>query len=428
LRIAILNWSRRKAGGVEVYLNGIIPALFFIGHEVAFWHETDGPSHRELISVPDKMQSWCVSDLGAERALAALRDWEPDLIYTHILESVELEAETLRIAPAIFFAHAYYGTCISGAKTFKNPTAMPCNRRFGWQCLLHYYPHHCGGWNPLTMLREYQRQSKRLELLPDYKAIITNSNHLRDEYINHGLSADRIYSLPFHVARLDDDVYSGQKLETLDGLTSANRESVADSSLQMPCWRLLFIGRMDFLKGGQVFLDSLLKAGNSLDRPLRVTFIGDGPDRHLWERQAMRAQLQNQGLKIEFLGWLNSSQLAPLLDNFDLLVVPSLWPEPFGMVGVEAGMRGVPAAAFAVGGITSWLTNGVNGHLAPGDPPTAEGLAEAIVKCLRDPAKHAELRSKAAELARRFSLDNHLKALLPIFEEASISRESFNSV
>ena len=50
-------------------------------------------------------------------------------------------------------------------------------------------------------------------------------------------------------------------------------------------------------------------------------------------------------------------------------MVPSIWPEPFGQVGPEAGLYGVPAAAFAVGGTPSWLTDGVNGRLAPGDPP-----------------------------------------------------------
>src|SRR2546423_8225430 len=39
------------------------------------------------------------------------------------------------VAPAVFFAHAYYGTCISGAKTFKRPTVTPCDRRFGPKCL-----------------------------------------------------------------------------------------------------------------------------------------------------------------------------------------------------------------------------------------------------------------------------------------------------
>ena len=101
--------------------------------------------------------------------------------------------------------------------------------------------------------------------------------------------------------------------------------------------------------------------------------------------------------------------------------MPSLWPEPFGLVGVEAGLHNVPAAAFAVGGIPAWLVDGVNGYLAPGDPPTPDGLAVAIIKCLEDPATHARLRHNALKVARRFSINAHLVALLNIFEKILVT-------
>ncbi|MCR6679845.1 glycosyltransferase, partial [Escherichia marmotae] len=64
-------------------------------------------------------------------------------------------------------------------------------------------------------------------------------------------------------------------------------------------------------------------------------------------------------MEFEFTGWLAQNQLAALMKSSDLLVVPSLWPEPFGSVGPAAGRHGLPAAAFAVGGIPQWLAEGV---------------------------------------------------------------------
>jgi glycosyltransferase involved in cell wall biosynthesis len=422
VRIAITNWSRRKVGGAEIYLNGIIPGLVGAGHTVGFWHEVDLPANREQIGLPDHVPAWCVSDLGRESALAELRQWHPDVIYAHGLSDPTLEAETLTIAPAVFFAHGYYGTCISGAKTFKNPVVTPCSRRFGWQCLFHYYPHRCGGWSPVTMLREYRRQSRRLELLSSYRAIVTHSNYMRFEYTKHGLACDRIHytydtetirTSPYPVEEcegLDPRSPSAQAAETTGNASTGTRTT--------PSWRLLFMGRMDFLKGGRTFLEALPQVRAFLDRPLRVTFAGDGPDRQGWERQAEQVQAQNEGLQIEFVGWMNGSQRDSLFARCDLLVLPSLWPEPFGLVGPEAGLCGVPAAGYAVGGIPDWLTDGVNGHLAPGNPPTAAGLAEAIIKCLRDPCEYARLRHGATEVARRFSPKRHLVALLEVFEKA----------
>ena len=107
------------------------------------------------------------------------------------------------------------------------------------------------------------------------------------------------------------------------------------------------------------------------------------------------------------------------LDHADLLLVPSLWPEPFGMVGVEAARRGVPAVAFAVGGIPEWLIDGVTGRLVPPDRPTAQAFAAAILATLSDPGARQRMGASCPEAARRFDADAHLQALDAIFDEVS---------
>ena len=101
-----------------------------------------------------------------------------------------------------------------------------------------------------------------------------------------------------------------------------------------------------------------------------------------------------------------------------LLVVPSVWPEPFGSVGMAAARYGVPAAAFAVGGIPQWLHDGVNGHLSPGTPPTADGLADAIVRCLSDPRHYEALSRAARRMAAAFTMERHLPPLITILQRA----------
>jgi glycosyltransferase involved in cell wall biosynthesis len=127
---------------------------------------------------------------------------------------------------------------------------------------------------------------------------------------------------------------------------------------------------------------------------------------------ASATQLRDSRLNFSFVGWIRRGAVANLLDHTDLLALPSTWPEPFGLVGLEEGLRGVPTAAFRAGGIPEWLRDGVNGHLAPSDPPTAIGLADAIVKCLRDPSDHARLSHDAQE--RAFSPKKHLEELSTI--------------
>ena len=159
VRIAILNWTSRPVGGSGSYLRTVIPALARRGHDIAFWHELGEPPDGDPFALPAGSPSWSVEQIGLEPALAGLREWRPDVLFSHGLLDPEVEARTLQIAPAVFLAHAYYGTCISGAKMFKSPTNMPCSRTFGWPCLAHYYPRRCGGWSPITMVREFRRQS-----------------------------------------------------------------------------------------------------------------------------------------------------------------------------------------------------------------------------------------------------------------------------
>ena len=235
MRIAIVNWSNRRIGGTGTYLSAVLPYLRGAGHDVALWHEVETPSDYDEIPLPADAPSWSVTSLGLETALASLRRWKPSLLYAHGLLEPETERQVLDVAPAVFFAHNYYGTCISGTKTFKSPVVTPCGQRFGWRCLAHYYPNRCGGWSPITMVRLYRQQRRRLDLLPRYRAIVTHSTHMQNEYVKHGLNAERVFNVRY-----------GPDPQSL-GSDPTDRDVYGDRP-----WRLLFVGRMDRLKGGRV--------------------------------------------------------------------------------------------------------------------------------------------------------------------------------
>jgi glycosyltransferase involved in cell wall biosynthesis len=418
MRIAVVYSYQRKIGGIETYLDIVIPALVNDGHALSYWFEIGGDSDLQRISLPDDVPAWCVDEIGAEQALNALRDWKPDLIYSHGLLDPLLEARVLEIAPAVIFIHGYYGTCISGNKSFRFPVVQPCSRRFGWQCLVHYFPHRCGGLNPVTMLKLYGLQTKRLENLHRYKAIVTHSDHMLSDLIKHGLSPRDAHNLPYYVqspsANEEADLAKPAAFAPSVGTGAIESQKVESQRGSNGEWHLLFSGRMEHVKGAHVFMDALPKVSAALNKPVRVTFAGDGRARQGLERRAARAR--SPKLKIEFVGWVERQQIEALLKTCDLLVVPSLWPEPFGLVGPEAGHFGVPVAAFDVGGIHDWLTDGVNGYLASGTPPTSSGLAQAIFKCLRDAETHARLRAGAVEVSRQYNLKDHLTALLEVFK------------
>lgn len=401
MRIAIVNQNRDRVGGVETYLEMLIPALAENRCDVAFLTESRCQGAIP-IALAGSVAAWSVQELGSGGALQKLRAWRPDVVYAHGRLGIELMRGLMQVAPAVFYAHGYYGTCISGAKSFKFPLVRPCTRRFGPGCLLHYYPHRCGGLNPMTMLRDYYDQSERSTLLRKYSAILAPSEYISAEYLRHGFSPEAVRVVPYAFGQRE-----------FPGVAPNHQPSDEQPH------RLLFVGRMVKLKGGMLLLEAVGCAARMLRRTLHLALAGDGPERSRWQRKADSIRAANPNVQFEFMGWLNGEALDRLCGTSDLLVVPSLWPEPSALVGREAGLQGLPQAAFAVGGNPEWLIDGVNGHLAPGDPPTAAGLANAIVKCLADPAHYAPLRESAIEVARQFTLERHMRLLLPILRNAA---------
>ena len=243
------------------------------------------------------------------------------------------------------------------------------------------------------MAEQWRWANAQNALFPTYAALVTASGHMRAEYLRNGAAPARVHALPL--------------FPTLAGEPAPAPEA----------FRVVFLGRMTAVKGGDILLRALALAGARLGRPLPVTLAGDGPRRAEWERLAARL-----GVEATFTGWVDDDARAEVLRTASLLAVPSVWPEPFGLVGLEAGVLGVPAAAFDVGGISDWLHDGVNGYLVPDHPPRAEALADALVHAATHPDALARLRAGARERAEALSLPAHLDRLEPILAAAGAAR------
>jgi glycosyltransferase involved in cell wall biosynthesis len=402
MRIAIVTSNASVIGGVERYLETVVPLLGAAGHEVKLFFEQAPPRGSRPIGPADNFPAWYASAIGITPWLEALRGSHPQVIYQHGLSDPEVEARLSAIAPVVAFAHDYRAVCVSGSKSFAFPAMAPCGRSFGAGCLGNFYPRRCGGLSPLTMLTAYRRASSWLAGLRTFDAVVTASDFVRMEYLRNGLAPDAVRSV-------------GLPIVDRDGIPPSFAPGPAKGSDQRPL-RLLFAGRMESRKGGQLLLEALPAVAVALARPLLATFAGDGPARRDWTQRADALRRSHPRLRVDFPGWLEPAALDAQFDSSDLLVMPSLWPEPFGQVGPEAGMRGLPAAAFAVGGIPEWRSDNVNGALAGGAAPSGAALADAIVRCLSDAAVHARLRRGAFELARRFRPGRHLDALHDGFE------------
>jgi glycosyltransferase involved in cell wall biosynthesis len=100
--------------------------------------------------------------------------------------------------------------------------------------------------------------------------------------------------------------------------------------------------------------------------------------------------------------------------------MPSLFPEAFGKVGVEAMSSGRPVVASDAGGVRDWLDPGINGLLVR--PGNSEDLTAALIKILDDPSRTERMGLSAHQTAQRFSLELHADRLQQIFEALVAAR------
>ena len=395
MRILIATKFRSQLGGVERYLQRLIPGLLAHRHEIALVYGAPLESSTETIDPPGQpLQAWCLAQDGLTKTLKSVEMWKPELVYFHEVETQygdAFEEALLAAYPVVQYLHNYDRTCLSGNKCFSFPSRQGCARRFGPACLVMYFPRRCGGLHPGTMFRMYSEHRQRHARLASYKAILVASNWMHSELQRNGVESGKL-----HLVRYP--------------MTDVAPQPQAPEP-RAPGGRLLFLGRLTPLKGVDYLIRALPLASRALNRRLTLTVAGEGPA--LEDLRRLAAELN---APVEFFGWADTSSKIRLIRAADLQVVPSIWPEPFGLVGIESGCYGVPSAGFAVGGITDWLMDGENGYLASGDSPSVPALAQAIHKVLSSPAEYSKLSAGAWNIAKRYTLETHLAQLEAVFD------------
>src|SRR4051812_23258674 len=332
-----------------------------------------------------------------ELAFAQLKAWGPDICFSNNMAPLDIERRLLDEWPVVKFMHAYFGTCISALKMHEFPSGVACTRTLGPGCLALYGPRHCGELRPSALVNGYRWARSQQQLLPRYRTIVIASEHMADEYARHGVSRDRLAMLP---------LFPSLPVATVSGATSDT---------------VLFLGRMTTLKGGDILVRAVGRATSDLGRPIRLLMAGDGPQRAEWQRLARRERIA-----AEFPGWLDTTGRLSALAQASVLAVPSLWPEPFGLVGLEAAARGVPAIAFDTGGMRQWLHHDVSGLLVP-PAGGCRAIAAALTTVLADPALQARLSRGAIATATAMSLDAHADALERVLANATTRSVEFRS-
>lgn len=167
--------------------------------------------------------------------------------------------------------------------------------------------------------------------------------------------------------------------------------------------RVLFVGRLDEpRKGFGLLLRAIRRVETEAPGTLSVTAIGRGAGQ--WRQEAA-------GLPITFEGELINEGLARAFAAADIVAVPSIGGESFGLVPLEAMAHHRPVVASGIAGYAAWMEG--SARLVP--PGDEAALAAALRELAASPALRADLSTRGARLAQQYSWDTVVERWLALY-------------
>jgi glycosyltransferase involved in cell wall biosynthesis len=320
MRIVMLHDRLGDHGGAGVYLDSMVAELVGRGREV---HVAAGSGAADGIGT-HRVKGLDARTEAQTELEAFLQSVSPDLIHVHnVMNPVALRVAA--DAGAVMTVHDHRAFCPGQGKL--TVQGRVCRTAMSREACAACFD------NQDYFEKVFALTSARLDAMARMSLRVL-SRYMANELVRAGIAAERVTVVPAPQPDLPDVAPAGPA-------------------------GVLFVGRLAAGKGVWDAAEAWRKSGVQVP----LTYVGTGPE---------RSRLEASGHTV--LGWVSRARLSGLMSAARVVVVPSRWQEPFGLVGPEALSVGTPVVAWASGGIPEWHPGG--DFLVPwGD---VEGLAQAI--------------------------------------------------
>ena len=204
---------------------------------------------------------------------------------------------------------------------------------------------------------------------------------------------------------LTDESYGVKVLQVYNGVELPNKATKSYNDD-----RLLYVGRLEYIKGVDVLLKAMSQVIDKLPNA-KLDIVGDGSIRRELEKYISEHNLKKN---VTFYGWQDAKQIHKMYKETTIAVVPSVWPENLPTVCIEALANGRPVVGTNTGGIPELIQNNVTGQVVR--PNDHEELAKAIIKWLSQETS-ARLSELCAKSVSNFDVGIFTTKLESIYED-----------
>lgn len=375
MRILHVNEIAQFTGGVERVMFDIAMSLSSRGFEQSLLF-LDGPLDVRFEQAFSK-----ISD-----QLDGLRRLSPDVVLVHKAPSDVIEKLT-DLFPVVRMVHDHDIVCPRKHKYFPLSKEI-CTKPVGAACVAHgcLIQRNRSGSLPIK-LGSLRKQYSEMAINKKLRGLIVGSQWMKQSLIINGFNEQSVAVIP---------------------PVPSSLSSIKPSENRATDKLILFVGQMIRGKGP----DKLIKALPALKGNWRAQFVGQG---NLLDHCRQLASDLGIADRIDFLGMVDHEKLDTYYKNARAVVVPSIWPEPFGMVGIEAMSRARAVVGFNSGGIPDWLSNNETGLIV--DTGDHVGLTLALQTLLDDEALAINLgQSGRVRVEREFTHPIFIDRLINFME------------
>lgn len=235
-------------------------------------------------------------------------------------------------------------------------------------------------------------------------AVIANSNftaeHVRGE---HDVAEIRLHVIPrgIDIAAFTPESVTADRIEAIRKAWSLRPGKPV----------IVLPNRLTRWKGQLTLIDALAKLPH---KDFEAVLVGDAQQRDAYVQELLSA-IDRHGLTQNVRIPGHCSDMPAAFMAADVIVTPSIEPEAFGRVAVEAQAMGRPLIASNLGAQAETVADGVTGFLFP--PGDAEALANLIMKALAlSPEQRREMQTKArARVLRSYTVEAMCAATLDVY-------------
>jgi len=384
MKILIAHNYYKEQGGEDVVFESERDLLKSAGHDVHTLTVSNDTITSPLSNLMTAIRS-AKNPVGVASMARAIRQFQPDIVHIHnffpLLSPAIYDACHIAGVPVVQTLHNYRAFCAAAVLLRKGKVCCLCMNGSPIWGIVHrcYRNSIIGSVATAHMIAVHRKQRTWSTSVDRYIAL---SEFERNLFVDAGFPADRIDMKPNFI----NDPGTPPDDSSRDGV--------------------LFVGRLSPEKG----IRYLVEACASRGYPLRI--VGTGPELTFIRKSAYPG--------MTLLGPLPREAVLAEMRRAAVVVLPSIWYEPFGIVIIEAFASATPVIVSRIGALSEIVEDGVTGFHVP--PSDTKALADRIEHVLRNPLEARRLgRAAYQTYVTNYTPSVNLKLLETIYKNVSMT-------